>query len=99
MYKSIEPWGIIKYFKTGNFRFAIYSYNDEPDIIYLANVKTRLLSRNKGFGNAILEYVDSLNKTIQEIISNDNIEKMGQNASKVIVKNVEEKIYDCIKIK
>ena len=42
---------------------------------------------------------DSLNKTIQEIISNDNIEKMGQNASKVIVKNVEEKIYDCIKIK
>lgn len=54
MYKSIEPWGIIKYFKTGNFRFAIYSYNDEPDIIYLANVKTRLLSRNKGFGNAIL---------------------------------------------
>ena len=64
MYKSIEPLGIIKYFKTGNFRFAIYSYNDEPDIIYLANVKTRLLSRNKGFGNAILEYVDSLNKTI-----------------------------------
>lgn len=64
MYRSIEPWGIIKYFKTGNFRFAIYSYNDEPDIIYLANVKTRLLSRNKGFGNAILEYVDSLNKTI-----------------------------------
>lgn len=64
MYKSIEPCGIIKYFKTGNFRFAIYSYNNEPDIIYLANVKTRLLSRNKGFGNAILEYVDSLNKTI-----------------------------------
>lgn len=64
MYKSIEPWGIIKYFKTGNFRFVIYLYNGEPDIIYLANVKTRLLSRNKGFGNAILEYVDSLNKTI-----------------------------------
>ncbi len=42
---------------------------------------------------------ESLNKTVLEIVSDDNIEKMGQNASKVIVQNVEEKIYDCIKMK
>lgn len=41
-----------------------------------------------------------LNNTLLEIVSNnENLEKMEKNASKVIVKNVEEKIYDCIKIK
>ncbi len=42
---------------------------------------------------------ESLNQTVLEIISDNNIEKMGQNASKVIVQNVEEKIYNCIKMK
>jgi UDP-N-acetylglucosamine--N-acetylmuramyl-(pentapeptide) pyrophosphoryl-undecaprenol N-acetylglucosamine transferase len=42
---------------------------------------------------------DKLNETILEIISNDNIEKMGKNASKVIVHDVEDKIYNCIKMK
>lgn len=42
---------------------------------------------------------DTLNKKVLEIISDNNIEKMGQNASKVIVQNVEEKIYNCIKMK
>ena len=42
---------------------------------------------------------DALNSAVLEIISNNNIEKMGENASKVIVKDVEEKIYNCIKLK
>ena len=42
---------------------------------------------------------DTLNSAVLEIISNNNIEKMGENASKVIVKDVEEKIYNCIKLK
>lgn len=42
---------------------------------------------------------ETLNKAIKEIISDNNIEKMGQNASKVIVQDVEEKIYNCIKMK
>lgn len=42
---------------------------------------------------------DTLNSAVLDIISNNNIEKMGDNASRVIVKNVEEKIYSCIKAK
>ncbi len=41
---------------------------------------------------------ESLNKAIREIIDG-NIEKMGENAKKVIVRNVEDKIYECIKVK
>lgn len=42
---------------------------------------------------------ESLNKAVEEIIKDNNIEKMEQNASKVIVQNVEDKIYNCIKMK
>ena len=42
---------------------------------------------------------ETLNSAVLEIMSNNNIEKMGENASKVIVKDVEEKIYNCIKLK
>ena len=43
---------------------------------------------------------ESLNNAIKDILSSqDNIDKMGQKASSVIVKDVEKKIYDCIKIK
>lgn len=42
---------------------------------------------------------NSLNSAINKIASGNNVEKMGENASKVIVKDVEEKIYNCIKAK
>lgn len=42
---------------------------------------------------------EKLNETVMKIISNNNIDIMGQNASKVIVQDVEEKIYNCIKMK
>ncbi len=41
----------------------------------------------------------SLNDAVKQIIDGNNIEKMSANASKVIVKNVEENIYNCIKQK
>lgn len=41
----------------------------------------------------------TLNDAVKQIIDGDNIEKMSNNASKVIVKNVEENIYNCIKQK
>ena len=41
----------------------------------------------------------TLNDAVKQIINGDNIEKMSNNASKVIVKNVEENIYNCIKQK
>lgn len=41
----------------------------------------------------------SLNDAVKQIIDGNNIEEMSKNASKVIVKNVEENIYNCIKQK
>ena len=41
----------------------------------------------------------SLNDAVRQIIDGNNIEKMSANASKVIVKNVEKNIYNCIKQK
>ena len=41
---------------------------------------------------------ESLNTAVKYIL-NGNIEKMGENAAKVIVNDVEEKIYNCIKVK
>ena len=41
----------------------------------------------------------TLHDAVKQIIDGDNIEKMSNNASKVIVKNVEENIYNCIKQK
>ena len=52
-------------------------------------------------GAKIIEQKDlneeSLNNAISYIISDDNLEKMSFNVKKVIVKNVEENIYKCIK--
>ena len=71
-------------------------------------------AENHQFFNAkVLEQVDAariieqkdlteekLNDTVNEILSQDGIaEKMGENAKKVIVKDVDKKIYDCIKAK
>lgn len=41
--------------------------------------------------------IDSLNDAVAKIIEGENIELMGENASKVIVKDVEKNIYNCIK--
>ena len=41
--------------------------------------------------------IDSLNDAVSKIIEGENVELMGENASKVIVKDVEENIYNCIK--
>jgi len=43
--------------------------------------------------------IDTLNDAVKEIILSGNIEIMGENASKVIVKDVEKNIYNCIKMK
>ena len=71
-------------------------------------------AENHQFFNAkVLEQVDAakiieqkdltenkLNEMVLNILKNDeNINRMGENAAKVIVKDVEEKIYECIKMK
>ena len=41
--------------------------------------------------------IDSLNDAVAKIIEGENAKLMGENASKVIVKDVEKNIYNCIK--
>jgi hypothetical protein len=32
-------WGIVYYYNDKDYRFALYMYNDDPDSLYLSNVK------------------------------------------------------------
>lgn len=42
------------------FRFAIYRYDDDADIVYLSNVFVKEDSRGQGYGNTILDIVDKV---------------------------------------
>lgn len=44
----------VHYYNGDNYRFALYVYSDEPEIIYLSNVFVDKDSRGKGLGNKIL---------------------------------------------
>lgn len=45
----------VRYYNGENYRFALYVYSDEPDIIYLSNVFVDKDSRGRGLGNGILQ--------------------------------------------
>lgn len=45
----------VRYYNGENYRFALYVYSDEPEIIYLSNVFVDKNSRGKGLGNGILQ--------------------------------------------
>lgn len=48
-------WGIVYYYRNYCYRFALYTYNDDRDTIYLSNVNVRQSVRGRGLGNKILE--------------------------------------------
>lgn len=50
--KELKP--SVRYYNGENYRFALYVYSDEPEIIYLSNVFVDKDSRGKGLGNDIL---------------------------------------------
>lgn len=50
--EELKP--LVRYYNGENYRFALYVYSDEPEIIYLSNVFVDKDSRGKGFGNDIL---------------------------------------------
>lgn len=50
-------WCINRYYK-----FCLYWYSDEPEKIYLAEVKVFKRFRNKGFGNILLKHAKYLAK-------------------------------------
>ena len=52
--KEILDWGIIYNYKGLDFEFCLYIYNDDPNTIYLANVKVKRALRQQGIGNRIL---------------------------------------------
>lgn len=56
--------------EDGKFRFAMYQYDDDPDVIYCSNVFVSPEHRGKGLGNNILSYVDyfAKNKNAKSVI-------------------------------
>lgn len=50
--KELKP--SVRYYNGENYRFALYVYSDEPEMIYLSNVFVDKDSRGKGLGNDIL---------------------------------------------
>lgn len=56
--KEITDWGIIYYYNSYFYRFALYDYNDDKNTMYLSNVKVKQSVRGYGLGNKILELVD-----------------------------------------
>ena len=54
-------FGKVLYFNSNNnsFKFALYQYDDEPDVLYLANVSVNKSHRKNGLGNNILSFVDN----------------------------------------
>ena len=46
---------VISYYGDSTYRFALYRYSDEPEIIYLSNVFVLQKNRRCGLGNLILK--------------------------------------------
>ena len=55
-------WGIVRHYNDNEYRFALYSYNDDPNTMYLANVKVKQSSRGKNIGNMILKFAEEESK-------------------------------------
>ena len=52
-------WGIVKIFSNedNTIRFALYTYNDDNETIYLSNLFVNESLRKNGYGNRIIEWV------------------------------------------
>jgi len=51
---KLEQWGWIRYFNDKDCHYALYAYNDEPDVLYLSSVYVTREARGAGLGNQIL---------------------------------------------
>jgi len=60
--EKITEWGKVWYFNNteNTFRFAMYQYDDDPDIIYLSNVFVSSEYRGIGLGDGILNAADRI---------------------------------------
>ena len=55
-------WGVIYNYRDKRSKFALYSYDDDDNTIYLSNVYITQSERGKGLGNKILETVEKESK-------------------------------------
>lgn len=51
-------WGTVYKYNDADFRFALYSYNDDRGTIYLSNIRVEPSKRKNGIGNAILSVAE-----------------------------------------
>lgn len=60
-------WGIIyNYSYPPYFRFSLYIYSDDPNVLYLSNVCVSHYYRGRGFGNKLIEFVFKESKKLGE---------------------------------
>ena len=58
--KTNKDWGVVYQYYGNNYRFALYTYNDEPDVTYLSNVRVDPKSRGRGIGDKILKDAEEM---------------------------------------
>lgn len=76
-------WGIVKIFSNedNTIRFALYTYNDDNEIIYLSNLFVNESLRKNGYGDRIIEWVfgyaksHSFKTIILNVVKNSWMEK------------------------
>lgn len=76
-------WGIVKRFSNedNSIRFALYTYNDDNETIYLSNLFVNESLRKNGYGNRIIEWVFDYAKSrsfktiILNVVKNSWMEK------------------------
>ena len=78
-------WGTVYYYSAPNYRYCIYTYNDDQETGYLSNVRVNKNSRGQGLGNQIL------------INAEENIKKLGMKLIILKVKNTNTFAYDWYK--
>lgn len=76
-------WGIVKIFSNedNTIRFALYTYNDDNETIYLSNLFVNESLRKNGYGDRIIEWVFDYAKSrsfktiILNVVKNSWMEK------------------------
>ena len=55
-------WGKVCFIEEEAYRFAVYTYNDDPSSIYLSNLYVSENERGKGLGNQILKMTEKIGR-------------------------------------
>lgn len=58
--KATKNWGVVYHYFGDNYKFALYTYNDDPYVTYLSNVWVNDESRGQGIGDKLLNVAEEM---------------------------------------